>query len=563
VNAFSSFRGSRLGRNHEGGGDLSWLNGRHEIKFGALVQRIEINWAGTNRALGEFNFDGIFTGNAFSDFLLGSASSLIHTGPLISTSHYYSYGMFAQDNWRVSRRLTLNLGLRWEVYDPWRARDGDNVAFVPGVQSRFLPTAPRGLVYDRDPEFPFQRDALNPGPRIGFAYDVFGHGRTSIRGGYTLSYDPLTAHQGAPFAAPPFVIIADTTNVGPLVDPRRFEPVDFSQPRGTFQLPVRVEEISFLGSLRTPYMQNINLTLEQQVAPETVVRASYVASLGRKLPYTVQVNPAVYIPGQSNTRNIDQRRIYAPTIGSIVSTENGANSDYHAFQLEGTKRFSSGFLFSVAYAYAKGIDEATTSEVVNNALMSNVFSRRLDRGLGNFDIRQRVIAHWLWELPLFRQSQTTIPGRLFGGWQFGGIASFEDGMPFTVVSGVDRSLQGINRDRPDLLGDPRLPAGRPTSELLSRYFDTAMFRLNAEGQFGNAGRNILIGPGATSFNLSLHKAVAFTESRRLVLRWELFNAFNTPQFSAPGANASAAASFGRILSAGPGRIMQLALKFEF
>jgi len=219
-------------------------------------------------------------------------------------------------------------------------------------------------------------------------------------------------------------------------------------------------------------------------------------------------------------------------------------------------------LFSLAYAYAKGIDEATTSEVVNNALMSNVFSRRLDRGLGNFDIRQRVAAHWLWELPLFRQSRS-LPGRLFGGWQFGGIATLEDGLPFTVVSGVDRSLQGINRDRPDLLGDPRLPTGRPTSELISRYFDTGKFRLNAEGQFGSAGRNILIGPGAVNFNLSLHKAIAFSESRRLVLRGELFNAFNTPQFAAPGANASTAASFGRILSAGAGRIMQLGLKFEF
>jgi hypothetical protein len=173
-----------------------------------------------------------------------------------------------------------------------------------------------------------------------------------------------------------------------------------------------------------------------------------------------------------------------------------------------------------------------------------------------------VIAHWRWELPLFRQSRT-IPGKLLGGWQFGGIASFEDGMPFTVTSGVDRSLQGINRDRPDLLGDPRLSPDRPRSELISMYFDTIQFRLNAEGQFGNAGRNILIGPGATNFNLSLHKAFPFSESRRLVFRWELFNAFNTPQFGAPGSNVSAPANFGRILSAGAGRIMQLALKFEF
>ncbi|MCI0625051.1 MAG: TonB-dependent receptor, partial [Acidobacteria bacterium] len=519
MNAFSAQRGIRLGRTHEGGGDLSWLSGKHEIKFGGLLQRIEQNWIGTNRALGQFTFNGTFTRNEMADFLLGSAASLVHTGPLVSISHYYSYGFYLQDNWRASRRLTLNLGLRWEVYEPWRERDGNNVAFVPGVRSRFLPTAPLGLAYDRDPEFPFQRDAVNPGPRFGFAYDVFGQGKTSIRGGYTLSYDPLTAHQGAAFAAPPLVIIADTTNVGPLVDPRRFEPVDFTQPKGTFQFPVRIEEISFVGALRTPYMQNMNLTLEQQVAPETVVRASYVASLGRKLPITVQANPAVYIPGQSDTRNTDQRRIHSPIFGSIISNENGANADYHSFQLEAIKRYASGFLFSVAYAYAKGIDEVTTSEVVNGALTSNVFSRRLDRGLGDFDIRQRLVASWLWELPLFRQSKS-VPGRLLGGWQFGGIATLQDGSPFTVVSGVDRSLQGINRDRPDLLGDPRLPTGRPRSELISSYFDTGKFRLNAEGQFGSAGRSILIGPGTANFDLSLHKAIAFSESRRLVLRWE-------------------------------------------
>jgi hypothetical protein len=157
----------------------------------------------------------------------------------------------------------------------------------------------------------------------------------------------------------------------------------------------------------------------------------------------------------------------------------------------------------------------------------------------------------------------SVPGRLFGGWQFGGIATLEDGSPFTVTSGVDRSLQGINRDRPDLLGDPRLPTGRPRSELISNYFDTGKFQLNALGQFGSAGRNILIGPGTANFDLSLHKAIAFSESQRLLLRWELFNAFNTPRFNNPGTNANAATSFGRILGAGAGRIMQLALKFEF
>ncbi|MCI0625756.1 MAG: hypothetical protein L0387_29630 [Acidobacteria bacterium] len=454
--------------------------------------------------------------------------------------------------------------MRWEVYHPWRAQDGLQAAYVPGVRSGFIPEAPLGMVYDRDPEFPFRRDALNPGPRIGFAYDVFGSGRTSIRGGYAVSYDPLTSHQGGATRPQPFGLNASTSNVGPLVDPRRFAPVDFSKTgldNRQFTFPVTISK-SFIGTVRTPYTQNISLSVEQQVAAQTLVRASYVSSLGRKLPYVREINPAVYIPGQSTTQNTDQRRPLAPTFRSIEANENAANSSYHAFQLEARRRYSAGFMFSVAYTYGKAIDEVSTSEVQDQLLLSNPSLRWLDRGLGNFDIRQRLSASWLWELPFLRTPKGTA-ARILGGWQFGGIATVQDGMPFSVVSGRDQSLRGIGLDRPNVSGDPRLSAGRPKSERLARYFDTSKFLLNDPGQFGTAGRNILTGPGLVTFDLSLHKSIPIREQQRIVFRWEAFNAFNRANFGNPGASLSSPTSFGRITGAGAGRILQLALKYEF
>ena len=562
--AYPARESERRSRTHEGGVDLSWVRGRHEIKFGGALSRVQYGSPSASVAYGIFSFDGAFSDNALADFLIGTATSLEQAKAITSDSRYWSYGLYVQDNWRASRKLTLNLGLRWEIYQPWRSHNGFQAAYVPGARSRFIPEAPAGMVYDRDPEFPFRRDALNPAPRAGFAYDLFGNGRTSIRGGYALSYDPLTSHQGGGSGAQPFGLDASTSNVGPLVDPRRFSPVDFSRSGAdsrVFTFPVSIGK-SFLGTMRTPYAQNISLNVEQQVAPETLLRVGYVSSLGRRLPYVIETNPAVFVPGQSATTNTDRRRPLFPTFRSILADENGGNSAYHALQIEARKRYSAGFLFSVAYSYGKAIDDVTTSEVVDNALMSNPDNRRLDRGLGNFDVRQRVSASWLWELPVFR-GQSSLAARMFGGWQFGGVMLLQDGGPFSVSSGRDQSLRGIGLDRPNLLGDPRLDSGRAKSERLARYFDTSQFRLNEQGRFGNAGRNILNGPGGANFNLSLHKSFAVRERQRVEFRTELFNAFNRASFGNPGANLNNQTNFGRITAAGAGRIMQLALRYEF
>lgn len=570
MNAASAREGQFASDIYEGAGDLSWFRGKHEIKFGAMFQRVRYLIQLSGRSYGEFQFNGTFTKSPMADFFLGSAASLRQEAFRNNDVHYWVPGMYIQDRWRVSRTFTLNLGLRYEIYTPWRAFDGQFSALMPGQQSRRFPTAPPGLIFQEDAQFPHQTDAINFGPRIGFAWDVFGTGKTSIRGGYAVSYDPMVG-QVAAQNSPPFAVDLLTTNVGPLTNPQGnlainpyANPPNLQNP--VWPLPLALTT-SFSGRVQTAYSQNINLTIEQQVMRDLLVQASYVSSLGRKITNGLQQNPAVYIPGNSTVRNADERRLFFPNYGSVYAYTTDANSSYHGFQMAINKRFARSYSILVGYTYAKAIDEIGTSEVAHWQAQ-DPDNRRGDRALGDFDIRQRLVLSWIWEIPFMRQKHD-VTSRILGGWNFAGIANMQDGRPLSIVSGRDNSVRGLpaattNTDRPDLRGDPRLPTDRPKAERLARYFDATMFTHNLPGQFGNAPRNFIIGPGAVNFDLMLNKKVPlWSESRTLEIRADMFNAFNRANFNNPGSNLASTASFGRITAAGPGRIMQLALKIEF
>jgi hypothetical protein len=556
--------GARISDTDEMSGDLGWFKGKHELRFGSDVQKMRFFFGNADRSNGEFYFDGSVTGNSVADFLIGQPVSMWEQSYKNNDTRNWAPGFYAQDRWRVTPRLTLTLGLRWDIFMDWRMINQGAFSLVPGAHSTYIPRAPTGILYDHDSNYPYRTTWVNPSPRLGFAYDLFGNGKTSIRGGYGISYDPLIG-QLANQAAQPFGFDLNTTNVGPISDPyRRLSSVPFNQPidlnNPTFSLPISMAG-SFIGKVVTPYAQNLNLTVEQEVAPQTMVQASYVGTLTRHEANERQQNPAVYIPGHSTTLNTDQRRVYAPTFGDITGWATDGNASYHALQLRATRNFHRGLTVDFAYSFAKAIDESSRGDAANNWSLQNPFDRRSNRGLGDYQVGRRLVGSWVWELPWFRQK--TFLSKIVGGWRLSGIASIQDGMPFTVTSGKDNSLTGVNADRPNVLGNAALSTDRPKAQVLAAYFDTSKFVPNLPGQYGNLGRNTFIGPGLANIDLSLGKRFAITERQHLEFRCDAFNAFNRANFSNPNSNLSSAQSFAQITSAGAGRNLQLALRYEF
>jgi hypothetical protein len=248
--------------------------------------------------------------------------------------------------------------------------------------------------------------------------------------------------------------------------------------------------------------------------------------------------------------------------GDITGWATDGNASYNALQVRVTRNFSKGVTFDAAYSHARAIDEASRNDAANNWSLQNPYDRAGNRGLGDFQVANRVVGSWVWEVP-FLWKPDSLSAKILGGWKFSGIATVQDGMPFTVMSGKDNSLTGVNADRPNLLGNPVLSTDRPKAQVLAMYFDTTQFVPNLPGQYGNAGRNILIGPGLATFDLSLGKHFSLTESKLIEFRCDAFNSFNRANFSNPNSTLSSGKAFGQITSAGAGRTLQLALRFEF
>ena len=553
--------------------NAAYATGRHNLRFGGEIRKYQSGFTSLFLTGGSPTFTGQMlsdpgkqnAGNAYAEFMLGVAASWRQLSASYLDAKNRLYSLFVQDDVRLTSKLTVNLGLR---YDPKPGvEEGGNrqSTFIPGLQSTAFPDAPLGLLFYGDKEVGdrvIPSDNNNFAPRLGLAYEI--QPNTVVRAAYGIFYDEYMGLmynrtvQGQPWVNDATlrgpVQLSDPYDGGPMVDPVNWSPGkdlvfrDYS----TYAVPTR--------DMRAGYMQNWNLVLERQVAPNLLVRAAYVGSKGTHLLTTMEINPGIYRPG-ANASNINQRRPYA-RIGALQVGSSSTNSSYNSLQLTVQKRYSRGFSVLANYTYAKSIDYGSFASLETNQAGPDPFNLRNNRGPSDFDVNHRLVVSGVWEMPKLR-NRSPLLRHVLGGWQSNGIFTAETGTPFTITSGADNDYNGVGGDFAEYLGgDWRMPGGRTKEEQLARWFDTSVFEVSRPGTLGSARRNQMRQPGLWNLTYSLFRNFQIVEKARLQLRGEFFNVFNHANLG--GANATQnSPNFGRISGTGGPRIVQVAAKVIF
>ncbi len=569
INGFSTLGGAtnlpqdRRDNTYQFVDNLIWIKSAHTLKFGFDVRRFQSNLYFISQGRGIFNFNTPAnsttvptSGNPFADLLLGIPTSTQRNPRGPSTySRTTSFNAYAQDDWKVNSRLTLNLGLRWELNTPMTEKYNTIASFDPKT-GQIRAAGQNGV-----PANLFKYDYNNIAPRLGFAWQPLGDSKTVVRGGVGIFYNVQPAGNGFlgmlfnfPFRLPQQF---NSSRTAPLTLSNPFPgPVPTTAPtNGTLTMTAIDEDFT------TAYITQWGLSVQRGVGSDLVFEIGYLGSKGTHLPLNRNLNQAT--PGPGTTAQVQARRTY-PQFGNITWIESVANSTYHSMELKAEKRYTKGLSLLGSYTFSKSIDNSpgiSTGSNASSAVAQNAFNLRAERGLSDFDVRHRFVASTIWEIPLGKGHKVFGGGPLahiFGGWQASGILALQSGRPFTAVLNGDISNTLNRNDRPNLVGDPN--SGPKTVE---QWFNKDAFQTQGVGSFGTAGRNIIIGPGFQNFDFALSRNFNVTERFRIQFRTELFNAFNHANFNYPAAIANAPQNFGQIASALDPRQVQFGLKIIF
>ena len=535
---------------------FSHVAGRHILKFGYDYLHFQLNYLQSNLTRGRYDYSGVFTsvdglgtasGDPFADFLLGYPQDTTRTkGSGQAYLRQSVYAGYAQDDWRITPRLTLNLGLRYEYASPYTdARNN-----LLNLDYSDLPSPPQ-LVRVSSGSNP---DRNNFAPRVGLAWQPIA--RTVFRAGYGIYYSPEIAVETYDLLLNGLLNEKNETSGTqlPILTTRNGFPVTANTGFPTY--------FGLDPHARTPYVQQWTASLQRELPGRTLLEAAYIASKGTKLGRYRQFNtPAHVETGEDlgpRPGDLQQLRTW-PSLGGIIQRQHIANSSYESLQVKVEKSLSTRLSLLASFVWSKSLDDADS---VVQGLYDSVGAQdernlRLERGLSFANPGRRIAAGYVFRLPDAR-----IARPLLRNWSLSGTVTLQDGLPedpfyFTI----DYANSGTP-NRPNVVPgqNPALPRSQQTAD---QFFNTAAFTAPAPFTFGNAGRDSLPGPGNNIFDLALERAFQMREGHAIRLRAESFNVFNHPNWGIAGPNPDFGPFFGKIFTSGDPRRMQFALRYDF
>ena len=530
---------------------LSWTKGRHALKFGGEWRKFLSTNLQTNNGRGVLSFTdtapGPVSGYPFADLIMGlpTSSSRNPYSPWFY-NRVSSVAFYAQDDYKITSYLTLNIGLRWEYNSPATEKYNQMSSFDPTVPGGGLRVEGQNGVGNRL----FNPNWKNFGPRFGFAWQPLHNSSTVVRGGYGIFYNQPTTLNG-------FYTLALNA---PFRNPQTFN--------STVANPVQLDTNPFPAALAanantatgidprypTAYSQQWSLGVQRQFGQDLLLELTFFGSKGTDLP--VVLNPNQPRPGLGNAGRPFQN------FGNITYYEEMGNANYNSLMAKLDKRLSRGFSFLLSYTFGKSIDEdpgpSSTSDASSSVPQDSKNLRGTMRGLSDFDVRHRLVWSPIWTMP-FGHGDNKILNALIGGWQLSSIFTAQSGRPFTAVESGNISGTLQNADRPNVVAGCNPNDGPKT---VAQWFNVNCFTLPPTNTFGNAGRNIITGANFVNLDFSLARNFAIRENMRLQFRAEAFNLPNHPNLNYPSGTQNSP-SFGHIASAADPRQIQLGLKLVF
>lgn len=558
---------------------LTFVKGRHYLKIGGDYRRQMWNNYQPGKLSGSYTFSGAFTnlpgtqgtGSGFADLLLGFPAT---TGISINDYTYRwninSFGMYVQDDFKLSAKLTINLGVRWEYNGPYSEANGQYAIFNPAKINR--QTGNLGEV--EFAKVDTKSDHFSPSiytnflPRIGFAYNFAS--KWVVRGGYGMYLLPTIGYGGVGQASQ-YGVSATFTSLDGVTPRYRLQdgvpaysynvdadgrpriPASLTSPSSSVQMVERRQ--------RSAYNQSWQFGFQRQIGEQWLAELDYVGTRGVKLPSSFQLNQVRaenWGPG-----NLQPRRPY-PQYVSVGALLNDGNSIYHSLQAKLEHRWKNGLVIQTAYTWSKLIDDIDGPSRANGAPYQDVYNLRADRGVGGYDTPHRFVASYVYQVPLGRHGKylnaVPIVKDVVEGWQFAGITEFQVGLPIQVTQSF--TAWGPNTQRPNMVAgqDPSLPRGDRT---IARWFNPNAFTASPNFTLGFAPRFPLHGPGVNNWDVSLMRDFRIFERLRMQFRGEAYSATNHPQWGNPGTNLNNLNTFGVITSAGGARSIELATRFFF